>query len=213
MSYPVETDAFGNLSESRKFWVLHLDFDGMTYQQVVEDCEKLRKLHPELGHYKIEQSKTPNHFHVKFPKSEFPTFEEALAVAKESKADKDWLELCEYYKVFAVVTEAGKTMAKALRLKAFPPRPKKKPAYDLKQPVMLVLHPQTPMDAGRLRAICESMVDDEEWEYRLEASLHDLGQRIRIGCRDEFQAKRRARWLEQQGLKFGWEIVKVEKEL
>jgi len=190
---------------------MQLDFDLPSRDEVEADAKRLCEAFPELGGvYHIEQSK--QFYHVVFPKSMLPSFDDCVRIAKQSKCDRDWLALSQEYGCFAVVTEAGKTMAKALRLKAFPPKPKKKPAYDLKQPVILILSPDSPRDMGRLRAICESMIDDEEWEYRLEASLHDLGQRIRIGCRDEYQAKRRAKWLEQQGLKFTWEIVKIEKE-
>jgi len=190
---------------------MQLDYDLPNRNEVEADAKRLAEAFSELGGvYRVEQSK--QFYHVVFPKSMLPSFDDCVRIARQSRCDKDWLALSETYGCFAVVTEAGKTMAKALRLKAFPPRPKKKPALDLKQPVMLILHPETPRDMGRLRAICESMVDDEEWEYRLEATLHDLGQRVRIGCRDDFQAKRRAKWLEEQGLKFSYEIIKIEKE-
>ena len=203
------------MSRPRKFWRMQLDYDLPNRDEVEADAKKLVEAFPELGGtYRIEQSKS-GFFHVVFPRSMLPSFDDCLRIARQSKCDKNWLALSEEYQSLAVVTEAGKTMAKALRLKAFPPRPKKKPALDLKQPVMLILYPESPRDMGRLRAICESMVDDEEFEWRLEATLQNvysgLGQRIRIGCRDEYQARRRAKWLEKQGLNFKYEILKVEK--
>lgn len=192
---------------------MQLDYDTSDRAVVEADAKKLCEAFPELkGTYRVEQSKS-GFFHVVFPKSMLPSFEDCIQIAEQSKCDRDWLALSKEYGCFAVVTEAGKTMAKALRLKAFPPKPKKKPAYDLTQPVMLILHPETPIDMGRLRAICESMVDDEEWNYQVEATLQDvysgLGQRIRIGCRDQHQATRRQKWLEKQGIRFKWEIVDV----
>jgi len=194
-------------NQPKKFWRMQLDYDLPSREEVEADAEKLVETFPQLGGvYRIEQGK--QFYHVVFPKSMLPSFDDCVKVAEQSKCDPDWLALSKEYGCFAVVTEAGKTMAKALRLKAFPPpRPKKKPAYDITQPIILLISPGTPRDMGRLRAICESMTEDPEWEYRTDFSLADLGQRLRIGCRDLYQAKRRAKWLEEQGLKFSWEII------
>lgn len=192
---------------------MQLDYDISDRQKVEADAKKLLKKHPILRDtYRIEQTKS-GHWHVIYPKSMIPTFQQCLEIAKESKCDKDWLSLSEEYGTFALVTDAGKTISKKLRLKAFPPKPRKLPAKDFKQPVMLLLYPETPMDRGRLKAICESITNDPEWEWRMEVTLHDLGTRIRIGCRDTAQAKRRANWLQQQGIKFRWEIITPEQKI
>jgi hypothetical protein len=200
-----------NASQPRKFFRMQIDYDLPNRDEVEADAKKLAEAFPELGGvYRIEQSK--RFYHVVYPLSMLPSFDDCVRIAEQSKCDRDWLDLSKTYGCFAVVTEQGKTLAKSLRLKAFPPRPIKKPALDIKQPVVLILHPETPTDMGRLRAICESMVDDKEWEWRIEATLQDYGgRRIRIGCRDEYQSKRRAAWLEKQGLKFKWEIIKQKE--
>lgn len=191
---------------------MQLDYDVKDKNLVEADVKKLLNQFPQLGDtYRIEPSKS-GFWHVVFPKSMLPSFQKCLEIAKQSRCDKNWLDLCEHYQAFAVVTEAGETIAKNLRLKAFPPKPRKPPALDIKQPVILTLHPKTPIDRGRLRAICEAMTKDPEWQYRIETPLHTLETQIRIGCRDTAQARRRAKWLEQQGIKFGYEIITPQEK-
>lgn len=186
---------------------LMLDYDGISEDEVKADVGRLLQEYPHLGYYTIKPSKTADqrHFHVEFPKSAL-NWEEALAIAKETKADKDWLQLSEQYGSFALIEETGKTVSKELRIKKFPAKPKKEPVQEFKQPVILVLDAETWDDHGRLRAICES-ITDETWEYREGLTLHDLKAKLRIGCRDVYQAKRRIAFLERSGVKFQWEIV------
>jgi hypothetical protein len=186
---------------------MQLDYDVADRKQVEADVENLLKKFPELGGtYRMEQSKSGN-WHVVFPKSMLDSFDKCLEIAKQSRCDKDWLNLCEHYGCFAIVTAQGEALAENLNLKPFPPQPKKHPIQDLTQPVILTLYPETPIDRGRLTAICQAMTKDPEWQYKIETPIHNLKTRIRIGCRDTAQAKRRLNWLMQTGIKFKWEII------
>ena len=185
---------------SKKWWSLHLDFDAMDYEEVVQDCERLKKEYPKLGEYKIESSQQPRHFHVKFPKSKFASFDEAYQIALESKADRDWLPLCQEYQTFGLNTEVARRYNE-IRQQREKQRVVNKPTKMILSPFILDLEPATPLDGRRIVKVCEA-IDDPEWHYNAFVHVWDLKQHVQIGCRDEQQANRRMKWLSEQGLNF-----------
>lgn len=185
-----------------------LDYDQVDYREVVKDCERLTKEFPHLGTYVIETSPSgkEDHWHAKFPKSIFETFEEAFSVAVQSLADKDWLALCKEYRCFGLQTEETSRLNKE-REKREKQKVVNKPRRLITSPYTLDLIPATALDARRLVKICEA-ISDATWEYTSFTLAYPLEQHVLIGCIDEAQANRRMKWLSDQTLSFAATIQK-----
>ena len=182
---------------------LALDYDGIPREWVEKDAKELIKKYPILGgRYRIEESGTPMCFHVIFPKSEIPTFEEALQIAKDSLCDRDWLRFCERYRCFALRTRSIK------KINPRPPKKKEKnkPVEEITLPVLLILTPENGRELKRLIRLSES-IRDQEWQYKIETPLASLQTQIVIGCRSLNQARRRIKWLKERGLQFKHKVI------
>lgn len=188
-----------------KFWRLELDYDSIPREDVDADAKRLIQEFPKLGsEYRIEDSKSRDHYHVIFLKSQFTSFNEAYAIALQSRADRDWLELCKAYECFGLETEASRGFNEARQQQQ---RIVNKPTKMILSPFILDLVPNTTLDGRRIVKICEA-IDDPTWQYHAFVHIWNLRQHIEIGCRDERQAQRRLKWLTEQELNFVAEIKK-----
>jgi len=190
---------------------LKLDYDGMTKEQVEEDAKRLLEEYPELkGKYSLETSPTPTCFHIKFPLSSIPTFEEAYQIAESSKCDREWLAFCLRYKSFSVVTkEMVKIRDKSDLLKPRG-RPKNPEHEKITLPIILDVKPTNSLDVKRTIKLSEA-ISDEDWQWKIEYRISDGRTHILIGCTDQAQARRRAAFLERTGIIFEHSIVEAKK--
>lgn len=176
---------------------LILDYDRCSKEWVIADGEGLKRGHPELGDFVVEQSKDGG-WHLEFPKSELE-WEKALVIAEESDCDKEWLDYCKKYKCFALKTVVSKSR-----------QPEKKivnpPVKKVLSPVKLVVTPASDFDLRCCLRLCES-IKDPEWVWSEYTPVYDMVTRVEIGCRDEPQAIRRLKWLSQR-IKAKFEVKK-----
>jgi len=196
---------------------LQLDYDGMTETEVKDDAENLVAKHPELrGRYRVEPSETPLSWHLIFPLSAYPSFEEAYEVALESKCDKDWLEFSKTYRSFGLRTKGIVKVRRESVVAGVKSEAKNLPKEILSSPVLLDVKPDNATEVKRLAKLC-STIDDPTWEYRIEYPINELITgfnitHIVIGCQDEAQARRRINFLQGLGLKFTSKIIRKERE-
>lgn len=187
---------------------LMLDYDNLEHDEVTKDCEKLLKEYPALGAYVIEPSRSgqPNHWHVRFPKSAFSTFEEAFAIAKQASVDGDWLALCKEYECFGLETEESRRSNEVRRQREENQIVNRR-VRRLSSPYTLDLLPTTALDARRIVKLCEA-IKDPTWQYTSFIQVQPLEEHVQIGCTDEAQASRRMKWLNEQNLGFTATIQK-----
>jgi len=190
---------------------LQLDYDGMNREQVEEDAKYLAEKYPELkGKYRIEPSDTPTCFHVVFPLSSIPTFEEAYQIAEASKCERDWLAFCKRYRSFGLVTREMVKVREKSQVLGPRGRPKNPEHEKITLPLILDVKPTNSLDVKRTIKLSEA-ISDEDWRWKIEYRLSDGRTHILIGCTDQAQAKRRAAFLERMGLLFEHRIVEAKK--
>lgn len=180
----------------------HLDFDNLTREDVELEAERITRENASLGPYTVEQSEGGN-FHVTWHRSHLKTFDEGYYIALNSKADKNWLDICKKYQVFALFTRDS--LGQTLKLR------QQKRTYQLEkgnvEGTRLIITPENIGEHRRLLAICEAIKDDPTLTWRLETALGDNVTRIVIGCLDFYQAQRRVKFLREKcGIKFKEEI-------
>jgi len=199
---------------------LQLDYDGMTKEQVEEDAKNLVENYPELkGKYRIEPSDTPTCFHVIFPLSSLPTFEEAYQIAESSKCERDWLAFCKRYRSFGLITRGMVKVREKSQILGPREKPKNPEHEKITLPTLLDIKPTNSLDVKRTIKLSEAIeptIDKEgnvieEWQWKIEYRLSDGRTHILIGCTDPAQARRRAVFLERRGLLFEHRIVEAKK--
>jgi len=180
-----------------------LDYDDLSKEEVDEEAKQITGENPSLGPPTIEQSEGGN-YHVTWHRSHLKTFEEGYNIAIDSKADKNWLDICKKYQVFALFTHQSLELTMKLR--------QSKRMFQLEKGSVdgtrLIITPENINEHRRILGICESMKDDSTWTWKLENTLGDNVTRIVIGCLDNYQANRRVRFLREKcGIQFKEEIV------
>ncbi len=173
---------------------LCLDFDELTKEQVEEEAKRITKENLHLGPPTVEPSEGGN-FHVTWHRSHLRTFDEGYNIALNSKADKNWLDICKKYQVFALFTRDSLETTLKLR--------QQKRTYQLEsgkvEGTKLIITPEDNNEHRRILGLCESMTNpqnnsyDSTWSYRVENKLGDCKATIMIGCLDFYQAQRRIR--------------------
>lgn len=168
---------------------LCLDYDGLPRAEVEADAKRLGETY-NLGRHVVTPSRTTGHFHVEFPTKLFNNFEEAYQIALDSKADRDWLDLCK--------TEQNFTLASASSYIPLTERRQvTKPVKKGESPIQLIVVPGSGEDEKRIVGLCQNM-RDETWVWRETLSLTTpIRAQIIIGCQDGFQANRRIRFMQK----------------
>jgi len=182
------------VSRPEHYLKLQIDYDGIPEERVREECESIKAKYG-LGDYVIVPSRTGGHFHVSFPKSRIPTFDEAVKILRETSCDPDWLELSIKYGCFGIRQKTLSGVRESRRLKM----PKPKPAL-INSPVILDLTPSTLLDLDRATKLCATFKDGTK--YATTRPLADLKTHIIVGCTDERQGQRRIKWLQERGVSF-----------
>lgn len=182
-----------------------LDYDVISREEVENDAKRLDEKYG-LGGYEIEASDTNECWHVLFPKTAIDSFEKALEIAEDSKCERDWLEFCKRYKIFAIKTALVKTFQPNATRKVF-----SRPVDEILSPVILTVKPKTKLDLKRVIKLSES-THDHTWVWKIDTpilGIYDEREElsnVMIGCKDVKQAGRRISFIKKLEIDADFEV-------
>lgn len=174
-----------------------LDLD-TTKEEAEDEAKRITAENPSLGLYSLEQSEGGN-WHVIWHRSHLKTFHEGYLIALDSKCDKDWLDICKKYQIFALFTHNSLATTRKLHKRLDTER-------GTIAGTRLIIIPENDNELKRILSVSKT-ITDPTWTYRTE---YPVGSKTRviIGCLDAYQAERRVTFLREKcGLKFKEEII------